>query len=162
MGATPSLESTARAPPSSRFERLTWASGYRCDRRPPPGGLSKRRGDGVSDSHEATEGRAAHEATEARRAHEATEARAAHEATEQRKADEAAERGPVQEAVSEDGALNTAAEGVTHGAANTAAKGANTAAKGAHEIAAAPKKMSEAAADAMPGSGGDDSNGDER
>jgi hypothetical protein len=49
---------------------------------------------------------------------------------------------------------------VTHGAANTAAKGADTAAKGAHEIAAAPKNISKSAADAMPGSGGDDSDGD--
>jgi hypothetical protein len=75
------------------------------------------------------------------RAQEAAEDRAAHEATEERKATESAERGPAQEAVSEDGAANTAAKGVTEGAANTAAKGA-------HEIAAAPKNVSESAADA--------------
>ena len=93
------------------------------------------------------------EAAEERAAHEATEERAAHEATEQRKADEAAERTAAQEAVSEEGAASRAADALTEGgAADTAAKGvtegaANTAAKAAHETAAAPKRVSENAAD---------------
>src|SRR5918999_4813657 len=83
------------------------------------------------------------------RAQEAAEARAAHEATEERKSDEATERGPAQEAVSEDGAATRAADALTEGGA------ADTAAKGAHQIAAAPKDVSESAADATKKVSGD-------
>jgi hypothetical protein len=83
------------------------------------------------------------------RTQEAAEERAKHEATEERKSDEAAERGPAQEAVSEDGAATRAADALTEGGA------ADTAAKGAHQIAAAPKDVSESAADATKKVSGD-------